>query len=157
MKLFKSRSESQNVEFKKIWRDEYLQWVCGFANAQGGTLYIGIDDMGNLVGVEKAKKLAEDIPNKIVSLMGIVPDVNIHKESGLEYLEIVVKPSNVAISLNGAYHYRSGATKQELRGTALQQFILKKLGMTWDDIVCKARWFAQDAHRICSEKPQSGE
>ena len=137
MKLFESRSESQNVEFKKIWRDEYLQWVCGFANAQGGTLYIGIDDMGNLVGVEKAKKLAEDIPNKIVSLMGIVPDVNIHKESGLEYLEIVVKPSNVAISLNGAYHYRSGATKQELRGTALQQFILKKLGMTWDDIVCK--------------------
>lgn len=71
MKLFESRSESQNVEFKKIWRDEYLQWVCGFANAQGGTLYIGIDDMGNLVGVEKAKKLAEDIPNKIVSLMGI--------------------------------------------------------------------------------------
>ncbi len=100
-------------------------------------MYIGIDDKGNLVGVEKAKKLAEDIPNKIVSLMGIVPDVNIHKKSGLEYLEIVVKPSNVAISLNGAYHYRSGATKQELRGTALQQFILKKLGMTWDDIVCK--------------------
>ena len=137
MKLFESKSESQDVEFKKTWRDEYLQWVCGFANAQGGTLYIGIDDKGNLVGVEKAKKLAEDIPNKIVSLMGIVPDVNIHKKSGLEYLEIVVKPSNVAISLNGAYHYRSGATKQELRGTALQQFILKKLGMTWDDIVCK--------------------
>ena len=137
MKLFESKSESQDVEFKKTWRDEYLQWVCGFANAQGGTLYIGIDDKGNLVGVEKAKKLAEDIPNKIVSLMGIVPDVNIHKKSGLEYLEIVVKPSNVAISLNGAYHYRSGATKQELRGTALQQFILKKLGVTWDDIVCK--------------------
>lgn len=137
MKLFESKSESQDVEFKKTWRDEYLQWVCGFANAQGGTLYIGIDDEGNLVGVEKAKKLAEDIPNKIVSLMGIVPDVNIHNKSGLEYLEIVVKPSNVAISLNGAYHYRSGATKQELRGTALQQFILKKLGMTWDDIVCK--------------------
>lgn len=137
MKLFESRSESQNVEFKKSWRDEYLQWVCGFANAQGGTLYIGIDDNGDVVGVEKAKKLVEDIPNKIVSLMGIVPDVNIRKKASLEYLEIVVKPSNVAISLNGAYHYRCGATKQELRGTALQQFILKKLGMTWDDIVCK--------------------
>ena len=91
MKLFESRSESQNVEFKKIWRDEYLQWVCGFANAQGGTLYIGIDDMGNLVGVEKAKKLAEDIPNKIVSLMGIVPDVNIHKKLGMTWDDIVCK------------------------------------------------------------------
>jgi ATP-dependent DNA helicase RecG len=135
--MLESKSESQNVEFKKNWRDEYLQWVCGFANAQGGTLYVGVDDDGNVVGVEKAKNLAEDIPNKIISLMGIVPDVNILKRSGLEYLEIVVKPSNVAISLNGVYHYRCGATKQELRGTALQQFILKKMGMSWDDIVCK--------------------
>ena len=53
-----SKSESQNIEFKKNWRDEYLQWVCGFANAQGGTLYIGIDDNGNVVGLDKAKKLA---------------------------------------------------------------------------------------------------
>lgn len=31
--------ESQNIEFKESWRDEYLKWICGFANAQGGTLY----------------------------------------------------------------------------------------------------------------------
>ncbi len=91
MKLFESKSESQDVEFKKTWRDEYLQWVCGFANAQGGTLYIGIDDKGNLVGLEKAKKLAEDIPNKIISLMGIVPDVNIHKKMGMSWDGIVCK------------------------------------------------------------------
>lgn len=24
--------ESQNVEWKASWRDEYLRWVCGFAN-----------------------------------------------------------------------------------------------------------------------------
>ncbi len=30
--------ESQNIEFKESWRDEYLKWICGFANAQGGTL-----------------------------------------------------------------------------------------------------------------------
>ena len=32
--------ENQNIEFKQSWRDEYLQYICGFANAQGGTLYI---------------------------------------------------------------------------------------------------------------------
>ncbi len=32
-------SESQNIEYKESWRDEYLKWVCGFANAQGGTIY----------------------------------------------------------------------------------------------------------------------
>ena len=29
-------SESQNIEWEETWRDEYLKWVCGFANAQGG-------------------------------------------------------------------------------------------------------------------------
>ena len=29
-------AESQNIEYKSIWKDEYLKWICGFANAQGG-------------------------------------------------------------------------------------------------------------------------
>ena len=44
-------AESQNIEYKESWRDEYLKWVCGFANAQGGTIYIGVDDAGNVVGM----------------------------------------------------------------------------------------------------------
>ena len=36
--------ESQNIEHKESWRDEYLKWICGFANAQGGRVYIGVDD-----------------------------------------------------------------------------------------------------------------
>ena len=36
--------ESQNIEFKESWYDKYLQWICGFANAQGGRIYIGVTD-----------------------------------------------------------------------------------------------------------------
>ena len=56
--------ESQNVEYKESWRDEYLKWVCGFANAQGGIIYIGIRDDGSVVGVADGKRLLEDIPKK---------------------------------------------------------------------------------------------
>ena len=56
-------AENQNIEYKESWRDEYIKWICGFANAQGGTLYIGIDDDGHVCGVPKAEKLMEDIPN----------------------------------------------------------------------------------------------
>ncbi len=69
-------NEDQNIEYKQSWRDEYLKWICGFANATGGKIYIGIDDNGQVVGVEDAKKLMEDIPNKIVNFLGIVADVN---------------------------------------------------------------------------------
>lgn len=51
--------ETQNIEFKQRWRDDFLAELCGFANAQGGTLYIGLDDKGEPVGVEDAKKLLE--------------------------------------------------------------------------------------------------
>ena len=30
------KKEDQNIEYKQSWRDEYLKWACGFANADGG-------------------------------------------------------------------------------------------------------------------------
>ena len=85
--------ESQNIEWKESWRDEYLKWICGFANAQGGTIYIGINDSGEVIGVKDIKKLLEDIPNKIQSVLGIVCDVNRLEKAGLAYIEIKTHPS----------------------------------------------------------------
>jgi len=42
-------TESQHTEWKETWRDEYLRWVYGFANAQGGRLEIGRNDAGAVV------------------------------------------------------------------------------------------------------------
>jgi len=128
-------SEQQNIEYKQSWRDEYLKWVCGFANAQGGNIYIGIDDKGEVTGVVDYKKLLDDLPNKIVNHLGLVVDVNLHEKNGKRYIEIVVPVSTVPISYHGIYHYRSGSTKQELKGIALQDFLYKKLGRTWDDTI----------------------
>lgn len=70
--------ENQNIEYKSVWKDEYLKWICGFANAQGGSIYIGMDDDGKIIGLKDSKKLLEEIPNKITSILGIVVDVNLH-------------------------------------------------------------------------------
>ena len=127
-------AESQNIEYKESWRDEYLKWVCGFANAQGGTIYIGIDDAGNVVGVQNVKKLLEDIPNKIQTVLGIVSDVNKKTKDGKDYVEIRVEPSSYPVNYHGEYHYRSGATKQQLKGFALTEFIRNKTGFLWDAV-----------------------
>jgi len=125
--------ECQNVEYKSSWHDKYLAWICGFANAQGAVMYFGVDDDHEVVGLEHVDTLMEDIPNKIVNFMGLVVDVNLHEQDGLDYIEVVIDPSNVPISFKGKYYYRSGSTMQELNGAALQQFILKKMGRSWDD------------------------
>ena len=46
--------EHQVIEWKESWHDEYLEWICGYANAYGGTLYIGKNDDGNVVGMRES-------------------------------------------------------------------------------------------------------
>lgn len=127
--------ESQNIEWKESWRDEYLKWICGFANAKGGKIFIGKDDKGNVVGIENYKRLIDDIPNKIIAGLGLVCEVNLYQEADKYYIEIDVQPHDVPISYHGKYHFRSGSTKQELQGTALNEFLLRKTGKTWDDVI----------------------
>ncbi len=127
-------AESQNIEWKESWRDEYLKWICGFANSQGGKLYIGVNDNGEPVGVEDAKKLLEDIPNKIQNTMGIVADVNLLTSDSKQYIEISVYPSSYPVNYKGEYHYRSGSTKQQLKGAMLTEFLVTKTGYRWDSV-----------------------
>ena len=86
--------------------------MCGFANANGGILEIGKDDKGNVVGIDNGKELMEEIPNKIRDILGIIVDVNLHNESGRDWLSIEVDSYPYPVNYKGAYHYRSGSTKQ---------------------------------------------
>ena len=77
----------------------------------------------------------DDLPNKIRNTMGITAEVNLHEEESKYFIEIVTHPYSVPISVRGRYYYRSGSTKQELTGAALNEFLLKKSGTTWDDVI----------------------
>jgi ATP-dependent DNA helicase RecG len=116
--------EHQNIEYKSVWKDEFLKWICGFANAQGGKIFIGKEDSGTVTGLKNSKQLLEIIPNKITNILGIVTDVNLHETLQGDYIEIVVEPQPNPVNYKGEYHYRSGSTKQELKGAALDKFLL---------------------------------
>jgi ATP-dependent DNA helicase RecG len=127
--------EQHNIEYKKSWHEDHLKTICAFANSQGGRLYIGKDDKGKTVGISEFKKLMDDLPNKIRNHLGITADVNLKKEKTKYFIEIIVPPYTVAISLRGKYYVRSGSTTSELTGNSLNEFLLKKSGKTWDDVV----------------------
>ncbi len=126
--------EHQTIEWKESWHDEFLEWICGYANAYGGTLYIGKNDNGDVVGLsdKDRKKLLEVIPNKITDTMGIVADVNLLYEDELQYIEIVVDKYPSLISYHGKYFYRSGSTMRTITGKELDRAILRSQGRTWD-------------------------
>ena len=93
--------ESQDVEFKKNWRDEYMKTLCAFSNTNGGILYIGIDDDGNIVGVKKVKELLEKLPNKIRNSLGITPAIVLEGRDGEDVVKIEIGPSEIPVSFNG--------------------------------------------------------
>ena len=48
-------AESQNIEYKESWRDEYLKWLCGFANAQGAPFISALMMPGMLSALRMSK------------------------------------------------------------------------------------------------------
>ena len=124
--------ETQNIEFKQRWRDDFLAELCGFANAQGGTLYIGVDDNGKVVGVENAKQLLEKLPNLINQTMGLLATINLLTDDGKEYISVSVPATERPVSFRGKYYYRSGTTLQEMNDNTLHSFLLQKMNLSWD-------------------------
>ena len=122
------------TERKTDWSEIYLEWLCGFANAQGGVLEIGRNDRGEVTGIDNPDRLIEELPDKLRDQLGIMADIELLRESCRSYLRITVEPYEVPISYKGEYHYRSGSTKQVLKGTAIDRFLLRKFGKRWDAV-----------------------
>jgi len=132
--------ENQNLEFKESWRDDYLKIISAFANSDGGVLYIGVDDNGKALGLsdKDIKKLLSSIPNKIRNKLGLTVFVSEEKKSRKNVLKIEVPKSTIPISLDGKHYIRSGSTTLQLKGNELSQFLLKKMGKTWDSLPSEA-------------------
>lgn len=70
------KPETQKTEYKTSWQDEYFEWISGYANANGGTLYVGVNDDGYVVGVKDSKYLLDTLPNQINAFLGITVSID---------------------------------------------------------------------------------
>ena len=71
-------SEGKTIEFKRQYVDDIKNTVTAFANCDGGTLYIGIDDDGSVCGVDNA----DDIMLRVTSAVrdAVRPDITMFTE-----------------------------------------------------------------------------
>ena len=81
--MSKNTPESQKTEYKSSWQDEYFQWICGYANAKGGKLYVGVNDDGYVVGVKDTRFLLDTLPYQISSFLGITVSIDHGYVNGL--------------------------------------------------------------------------
>lgn len=99
-----SSQEPQSIEWKWSWQDEYLKWLCGYANTDGGSIYIGVNDDGYIVGVKDSKHLLEGLPNKINDKLGVLASVKVftgRQGDNIRYGNTV--PQNISSKLINQY------------------------------------------------------
>lgn len=129
--------EDQFVEWKSLWKDDYLKHLSAFANSGGGQLHIGISDSGEILGIKDSKKLLEVLPNKIVDSLGINARVQRVGVAGGEYIKVTVDPSELPVDYKGAYYTRIGSTVRMLTGDALRSFLKKSFNIIWDEEILR--------------------
>jgi len=77
--------ESENVELKRTVVDDIKKTVVAFANSSGGTLYVGVDDNGDVVGVDRTDDVLLQVNNMIRD--SIKPDVTMFAQSAEETVD----------------------------------------------------------------------
>lgn len=77
--------ESDVMELKQELTLDTKKEIIAFANTKGGVIYIGIDDAGNVLGVEKPERICERLSSMIHD--GIRPDVTMFTDIFTETIE----------------------------------------------------------------------
>lgn len=85
--------EDQNTEFKEAWHDEYTRYISAFCNTQGDKLLIGINDKGQVCGLDHPEKLLEKLPKvdkaldvlRTKYLLSFISYEGIHRREKLVY------------------------------------------------------------------------
>lgn len=136
--------EGKNIEFKRQYTDDIKYAVLAFANTEGGTLYIGINDDGSVEGVENPDAVMLPVMNMIRDT--IRPDITIAVDCSTELMENkhvvvliiqrgVARPyylANKGIRPAGVY-VRQGASSVPASETAILQMIKESSGDVYEE------------------------
>ncbi len=102
--------ESDSLEFKTSFGRETMETLSAFANSKGGTVLIGVSDMGKIVGIQTTKESIQQWINQIKSSTSpsIIPDAEsfIHEGKTIISMSVISYPIK-PISFKGKYYKRT--------------------------------------------------
>ena len=124
------KGENVNVEFKKeLNRDEFLETVVSFANTYGGTIFLGVNDNGQVRGFK------EDVNARIMDLIAehCDPTIEVQVDSGVLMQGVPITLVKVEEGVNKPYtlkdrgiFVRRGASDRQIKRTELDEIYAAK-------------------------------
>jgi len=139
--------ESTTVELKSEITDDFKKEVIALANTDGGTIYIGIDDNGQAVGISNPDEVMAQIGNIIRD--GIKPDLTAYtsieamNEDGVKIIRVsilrgVKRPYHITdkgLKPSGVF-IRHGISSVPATDEAIRQMLRESDGLAFDKSRC---------------------
>ena len=127
--------ESETLEFKASFDKATVESLVAFANAQGGTVLVGVTDKGSVCGVTLGKETLNEWLGQIKSATSpaLIPDMKTFTEQGKTVVairigEFPVKPVNT----RGRYFKRVASSNHQLVLGEIADLYMQSLQLSWD-------------------------
>lgn len=129
--------ETRTLEFKETITNTFLKTVSAFSNYDGGTIYFGIDDNGNIKGLSDLKQSCLDIENKINDNISPQPTYTLEIQNNERLIKLTVKSG-----LQKPYLYKAKAYKRndtatiEVDTLEFSRLILEGKNISFEELPC---------------------
>ena len=130
--------ETRTLEFKEMITNTFLKTVSAFSNYDGGTIYFGMDDNGNVKGLTDVKQACLDIENKINDSISPQPNYTLEIQNKDQTIKLLVKSG-----VQKPYLYKSKAYKRndtatiEVDTLEFSRLILEGKNIRFEELPCK--------------------
>lgn len=130
--------ETRTIEFKETITNTFLKTVSAFSNYDGGTIFFGIDDDGNVKGLQDVKQSCLDIENKINDSISPQPNYTLETQNNDQTIKLTVKSG-----VQKPYLYKSKAYKRndtatiEVDTLEFSRLILEGKNIRFEELPCK--------------------
>ncbi len=129
--------ETRRIEFKETITNTFLKTVSAFSNYEGGEIFFGIDDEGNVIGLPNVKQACLDIENKINDSITPQPNYTLELQNHDQTIKLTVKSG-----FQKPYLYKSKAYKRndtatiEVDTLELSRLILEGKNIRYEELPC---------------------
>ena len=136
--------ESETVELKREYTRDIIKEIIAFLNTQGGTIYIGVDDNGNVLGLDEIDKVMSQLSSAIHD--SIRPDAKVF--IGIDIVEgnvirVMVKEGSVkpyyiqgkGLRPEGVY-VRLGSSSIPSSEAGIKQMIIASTNVSFELMSC---------------------
>jgi ATP-dependent DNA helicase RecG len=130
-------SESNNLELKESYTRSYIKTVCAFANERDGRVIFGVNDEGEVIGLDDSKDVRERIEQAIQSNIVPIPNFELETQK-VDDKEIVVltvfQGAEVPYAFDGKFYKRVDTQTVVADGLTVRRWINESKSISFDEL-----------------------